>query len=243
MAKKINLGNSNAGKKSANRKVITDISPSDGFSPENLLKFLKSKIKHIVLFFMVAAVILFYFLAYRPMKAKSDSKLNSDMFYSVFNFEDEKYDLALQGDKYHKGFLDAIKANPNCKAADLAHLYAGISFLNKKEYQEAINHLSKFNQKDLILRPLCLSLIGDALSQQGKHSEAVAKYLAASTEKPNKTFTPYLMIKLAIQYAHLGEKEKAINTLSKIVKKYPQSPINATATKLLYSLEPTYKEE
>src|SRR5690606_25819211 len=97
------------------------------------------------------------------MEPKQDEAAN-DMFQAQQYYEqavngqatDSLYNLALNGGEGKMGFLGIINEYSGTDAANLAHYYAGTSYLNMGKFKEAIEHLEQFNSKDLFLKAMSL---------------------------------------------------------------------------------------
>ena len=98
-----------------------------------------------------------------------------------------------------------------------------MSFLNLKEYKNAILYLDKFNGNDIMLSSLSKGAIGDAFAQLGQYKEAYDYYIMASSINDNLYSTPKYLYKAAIIGSELGEISNAIELLNRIKKDYPKS--------------------
>ena len=122
------------------------------------------------------------------------------------------------------GFLDITENFGGTKAANLAHYYAGMAFLNTNKYQEAIDHLEEFNGEDEILAPFAKGAIGDAFMQLEQPEEALGYYEAAANMRNNEFTTPKFLLKAAILALELGDGKKAEGYLNKIKENYSETP-------------------
>ena len=98
-----------------------------------------------------------------------------------------------------------------------------MSFLNLKEYKNAIFYLDEFNGNDIILSSMAKGAIGDAFTQLGQYEEAYDYYIMASSLNNNLYSTPKYLYKAAITGSELGEISNAIELLKRIKKDYPKS--------------------
>ena len=64
---------------------------------------------------------------------------------------DSLYNIVLNGDELNLGMLDVIEEFSGTNAANLAHYYSGMMYLNMKDYQNSIKYLSKFSSNDILL--------------------------------------------------------------------------------------------
>ena len=96
---------------------------------------------------------------------------------------DSLLQLGLDGADNKYGFLDISIQYSGTKAANIANYYAGISYLKLKEYQKAIEYLSKFSSDDEILGPTAIGAIGDAFADIDQTEDALDYYEKAATKK------------------------------------------------------------
>ena len=61
---------------------------------------------------------------------------------------DSLLNLGLEGAEGKYGFLDISTQFSGTKSANIANYYAGVSYLKLKEYEKAIEYLSKFDSDD-----------------------------------------------------------------------------------------------
>ena len=159
------------------------------------------------------------------------------MFQAVYYFEADSLDKALQGDGNNLGFLEIREEDGMTDAANLAHYYAGASFLKKGEYISAIDHLNKFSASDLFIQARTYALIGDANMELGNTAEAVTYYMKAADYNPNEYTTPAYLIKAAIANELLEDYESAFDCYNTIVKEYVNSSEYQNARKQKARLE------
>lgn len=136
---------------------------------------------------------------------------------------DSLYKRALNGGEGKYGFLDIIENYKGTPAAKLAAYSAGMSYLNLKEYDNAIQYLDQFNAEDVLLSALAKGAIGDAYAQLGDLDQAYDYYLEAAAVSENMYSTPKYLYKAAILGAENGKIKQAISFLARIEKDYPKS--------------------
>lgn len=165
---------------------------------------------------------------YKMIQRNQDENAQAELSPAVFYFEQDSLQKALNGDNNNtQGFLYIIDEYGLSEAANLAHFYAGASYLKLGEYENAIEHLSAFSSDDLLIQPRAYALIGDAYMQLKQPAEAISYYKQAAGYEPNKQFTPLYMKKLALAYEEAGQTTEASPIWSRIVSDYPES-IEAT---------------
>jgi len=171
----------------------------------------------------IALLVIAYFGFQRFYLIPQEKEAQSQMFMAEKYFEQDSLKLALNGDGMYPGFLQIIDDYGMTKSAKLAHYYVGIISLNDGKFQEAIDHLEKFNIKDEIVSPMAKGAIGDAYMELGKVDEAAESYLKAADLKKNDFTTPVFLQKAAWAYEELGNKEKALKAYDRIRLEYPRS--------------------
>ena len=138
--------------------------------------------------------------------------------------KDSLYNLALQGGDGQFGMLDIIDNHGGTKAANLAKYYAGMAYLNTKDYQNAITYLSDFSSGDDALGPIAKGAIGDAFVQLNQPSDALEYYEKAVQMKTNDFTTPMYLYKAGVVALQLEDNNKALKYFSRIKEEFPNSP-------------------
>ncbi|MBT3546901.1 MAG: tetratricopeptide repeat protein [Flavobacterium sp.] len=136
---------------------------------------------------------------------------------------DSLLQLGLDGVDNKFGFLDISTQYNGTKAANIANYYAGVSYLKMKEYQKAIEYLSKFNSDDELLGPTALGAIGDAFADIDQAEDALYYYEKAANKKDNEFTTPLFLFKAGRTAMDLGQFSKAEKMFAKIKENYPST--------------------
>ena len=191
------------------------------------------KYQNIILTFIgIVAVGVLAFLGYQnyviePKTKEAISELNQAQFYFelAVNSEDSDslYKRALNGGEGKYGFLDIIENYKGTTAAKLATYSAGMSYLNIKDYQNAITYLDQFNSEDVLLGALAKGAIGDAFEQMGQPEKALDYYIVASNINNNVYSTPKFLYKAAMIGSKLGRNKQSIAYLERIKKEFKES--------------------
>lgn len=163
----------------------------------------------------------------QPKTTEAISELNQAQYYFelAVNSEDADslYMRALNGGEGKYGFLDIIENYGGTTAATLATYNAGMSYLNLKDYKNAIAYLDNFNSDDILLSALSKGAIGDAFAQIGQNQEAFEYYKAASDVSDNLFSTPKYLYKAAMIGSELGKLKESLAMLKRIKSDYPMS--------------------
>lgn len=172
-----------------------------------------------------------YFMLY---KSPRDAKAMSAMYKAEQQFERDSFALALEspGGGFD-GFLDIIDNYSGTKAGNLAKYYAGVSYLNLGQYDNAIEYLESFNASGTVLPITRLGAIGDAYSEKGDFDNAINFYKKAVGSKANEFLTPYYLNKLALLAEKQGNAEEAANYFKQIQDKFPGTEASSSAKRYL----------
>ncbi len=148
----------------------------------------------------------------------------ADMYYAERFFEIDSFNLALNGYGTYPGFLNVMDDYGMSKAAKISKYYAGICYHQLGDHETAIEYLSKFKTKDLLVGAAKYSTLGDAFVELGELDQAVAAYKTGIDKFENTFSTPIMLKKLGIVYEELGELDMALETYRAIESNYPTSP-------------------
>lgn len=161
----------------------------------------------------------------KSMEAANEISLAQSYFDQAINgtAKDSLFTLALNGGGGKYGFLDIADKYSGTKTANLAHYYAGISYLNLKDYPNAIKHLEKFSSDDMILSSLALGSIGDAFSELGQYEDALSYYEKAFSKNENELSTPLYLYKAGLVALELNKPAQAKEYFERIKKDFPAS--------------------
>ncbi|MFY9243089.1 MAG: tetratricopeptide repeat protein [Polaribacter sp.] len=131
--------------------------------------------------------------------------------------------LGLEGADGKYGFIDIADSYSNTDAGNLANYYAGISYLQMKQYEKAIDYLGKFKSDNATLNAVALGAIGDAFSDINQQEDALEYYEKAANEKANEYTTPLFLYKAGNTALSLKKYDKAESLFTKIKEEYPTS--------------------
>lgn len=137
---------------------------------------------------------------------------------------DSLYNLALNGGEGKQGFLDIIKNGSSAKSVNLAQYYAGMSYLNTKQYQKAFDALEQYSSSDAFTTALAIGAMGDAKAELKKPAEALELYVKAAESNANDFTTPRFLLKAGQTAFSLGKKDEALKYFKEIKEKYEAAP-------------------
>jgi tetratricopeptide (TPR) repeat protein len=152
-----------------------------------------------------------------------EQEARSLMFMAEKFFEQDDYRMALEGDGNNLGFLDIIDEYGMTQSANLSRYYAGVSYLNLGEFDQAITHLKKFRKKDQILGAMAYGAIGDAYLELEDMNNATRFYKRAANHEPNLLTSPAFLLKLGMTYELMGNHKDALDAYQRIQNEYRDS--------------------
>lgn len=167
-------------------------------------------------------------------KKPRNDRAMEQMFQAQFQFERDSFALALDapGGGYD-GFLDIIDNYSGTKAANLAHYYAGICYLNLGRHEAASDFLANFKAAGDITPIMKFGALGDALSELEDWSGAIQNYEKAIDQGDNEFLTPFYMKKLGMLHDRQGNAAEAQALYNEIKEKYPASTIGQDIDKYI----------
>lgn len=186
-------------------------------------QYLEKNKKVVLITLGTIAVLVSGFFLGRYYINNQNTQAQVDMFQAVYYFESDSLDLALNGDGNNYGFLDIIDNYSFTKAANLAHFYAGATYLKEGAYEEAIDHLEEFEGDDIVVQARAYALIGDAYMELNDFTAASEYYERAAAYKPNEYLSPMYLVKAAHAYERLMDYESASDCYETIINEYPES--------------------
>jgi len=131
--------------------------------------------------------------------------------------------LGLEGVDGKYGFLDIADSFSGTNAGNLANYYAGVSYLEMKQYDKAIQYLERFNSNDEMLGPVSLGAVGDAFADINQPEQALEYYQKAANKKDNDFTSPLFLYKAGMTAMELQKFDKAESLFTKIKDNYPTS--------------------
>lgn len=137
---------------------------------------------------------------------------------------DSLFNLSLKGGEGKYGFLDIADKYSGTNAANLAHYYAGMAYLNTNKFKEAIAELDKFKSDDAMLNPIAKGAIGDAFAQINQLDQALSYYIKAIESSKNELTTPHYLFKAGQVALALNKKDKALEYFTDIKTNYSTAP-------------------
>ncbi len=203
-----------ARKKEDNQELLIDvegnINKAEQFFEEN------KKPVSIVIGGILAIVALWF--AYTNLYLEPrEAEAQQELFAAQRLFQGDSLQAALNGNPETEGFLAIIDNYGGTKAANLSKYYAGVSFLNLSDYENAIKYLDKFSSNDKVLSVIKLGAIGDAFAELNQPKEALDYYEKAVKKAGKNDFlAPYYLKKAGDLALIDGKYDKAIKLFSQL---------------------------
>jgi len=203
--------------------------------------------KYILVVVGAIAVVAAGYLLYNKfiVEPKEDEAAN-EMFQAQQYFQqavdgqtanDSLYNLALKGGEGKLGFIGIADNYSGTKAANLAHYYAGMSYLNTGKFKEAVQQLEQFNSSDMFLKAIATGAIGDAFSELGQKEDALSYYQKAADVNANDFTTPRYLYKAGQMALEMGKKAEALKFFTEIKDKYETSQEGAGIDAMIAMLD------
>ena len=146
------------------------------------------------------------------------------MYQAEFRFQQDSFRLALENPgNGADGFLAIIDQYGSTKAGNMAKYYAGISFLNLAQYDDAIKYLNDFSAKGNLLPIMKNGALGDAYAEKNELDKAISFYSKASKAGDDAFLTPYYLKKLGLLSERQGKFKESLAAYETISQKYPNS--------------------
>lgn len=174
------------------------------------------------------------FWAYNNLYVPPRQSASVENAYAAQNyFEKDDFEKALNGDGVNDGFLDIISNYGSTKMGNLANYYAGACYLQLGDYDAAIDYLSSFKGKDMVISSMALGGIGDAHMQLGNTNEGISFYEKAATNSDNNVTAPMYHFRAGVAKEQNEDMEGAKEHYEIIKEKYPTSTEGRDVAKYL----------
>ena len=192
---------------------------------ESAQDFFETNQNKILLGLLAAVLLIGGFLAYKYLyKAPLEAEAIESMAQAQRQFERDSFALALQNANGDIGFLDIIDNFGGTKAANLAHFYAGICYLNLGQNDAALSYLEDFSPAGEVLPISKYGAIGDAYGEKGDLDSALKYYQKAISAGDNEFLTAYYLKKQGLLYEKQGDYAASAKSFQRIKDQYPFSP-------------------
>ncbi len=192
-------------------------------------------------FLLVLAVILiggggWYGYNQYILKPKED-KAAEALFKAQQYFSIDSSNLVLNGDGQNKGVLSIINSYSGTKSANLAHYYAGVTYLKMGDFNNAVKHLKDFSTSAKQIQLIAYGSLGDAYSELNKKEEAIASYKkAATTFVADESNSAEYLYRAALLEESTGKSKEALESFKELKEKFPRTEKGFQADKYINRL-------
>ena len=167
---------------------------------------------------IIAGVIVYntYVAAPREQKASTALAKGQELFAN------EQYDKALNGDGANfAGFLKVADEFSGTDAANLAKLYAGLSYAKLGKWNEAATWIEKFDgSNDQMISPAALGALGNAYAHLNQLDKAVETLKKAATKADNNSLSPLFLVQAGEILESQGKQADALELYKQVKNKY-----------------------
>jgi tetratricopeptide (TPR) repeat protein len=187
-------------------------------------KFVSENQKSLVFIGGAVVLMVLLYLGYQKLYLAPREETADGQMYEAQNWWAKKdWDKAIKGDAGYPGFETIISKYSNTKAANLAYYYLGIAYLNKGQYQKAIDNLTNYRGSDNMVAAEALGGTGDAYVELKDYDKAETYFKKAADKASNKFLSPFYLKKLGLVYEAKNEFKDASDAYKKIKTDYPDS--------------------
>ena len=180
----------------------------------------------------VAAVIVLGYLGFNKYIAEPKASEAMNEMYTAQKYfdqavngteKDSLYQLALNGAEGKFGMVDIVNEYGSTPAGNLARYYAGMAYLNLRDYTNAIAYLEDFKSDDIMLGAIAKGGIGDAFAQLNQPENALEYYEKAVAFSDNDFTAPMYLLKAGNIALSIGNNEKALKYFKRIKDEFSTS--------------------
>lgn len=188
--------------------------------------FIEKHLKKILIVLAAVIVVVAGFFIYKNHMESVEAEAQGAIAKAQAQFYQEQYETALNGDgAASKGFLNIISDYSSTETANLAKLYAGLSYYNLKKYEDAVKYLEEFDAKDdKSISPTAVAALGNCYVQLDQ-KEKGAETLLKAAKQADSNLSAVFMVQAAIVYEGLGQNDKALGIYNDVKANYQTSPL------------------
>lgn len=187
-------------------------------------KFVRENQKSLMFIAVAILAMIAVYLAYQKFYiGPREVEATNQMHVAQDFWEQKNWDKAINGDAGYPGFAKIVSEYSNTKAANLAYYYLGVAYLNKGDYQKAVDNLTNYRGDDMMIAAEALGCTGDAYVELKNYSQAETYFKKAADKANNKFLTPLYLKKLGLTYESQNDYQSADDAYKKIKSDYPES--------------------
>ncbi len=171
----------------------------------------------------IALAIVLVFGYIRFIKEPKNREAQAAMFMAQRYFEADSLTKALNGDGVNMGFLAIADEYSSTDAGNLANYYLGVIYMQKGEFDNAIERLESFDSDDLIISSMAFGLTGDAYLEKNDQEKALELYKKAAENNKNSFTTPMYLMRIGMVYELQNKYDEALKQYEVIKNEYSRS--------------------
>jgi len=169
--------------------------------------------------------------------APKEEAAQNAMWKAEQYFREDSLKLALDGDKFNRGFSYVINNYGSTKAGNLAKYYAGVCYLRLGNFNKAVDNLKDFSTSARQVQMMAYGALGDAYSELNKNDDAINYYKKAANEfTDDATMSSEYLFRAALKSEVLGKNSEALELYKELKEKYPTTERGFSADKYIYRL-------
>ncbi|MCC6281723.1 MAG: tetratricopeptide repeat protein [Saprospiraceae bacterium] len=170
----------------------------------------------------VAAVAVGWWLYKSMIVAPKQQEAVASMWQAQNMFERDSFRLALDGPGGgFDGFVALADKYSGTPAGNTANYYAGVSYLQLGEFDNAIQYLEKYDAEGTLLPAVKYGALADAYSEKKDYAKALDLYEKASEATDNEVLSSLYLKRLGMLYEYQGNKEEAVKVYERLRRDYP----------------------
>ena len=174
-------------------------------------------------------------LGYQNFISEPNEKKASEALYRGEQyFMADNYELALNGDSLgFEGLLKVAEKYSGTAAGKLANAYAGLSYAQLGQYEDAVKFLDKFSANDQLVSPALMATMGNCYALLGQYDKAAATLVKAADKANSQALSPIYLIQAGQIYEKLGKNSEALKAYQTVKEKYPNNYLSMEIDKYI----------
>ncbi len=194
--------------------------------------FIEDNKKGLTIAAVAILVLVGFMMAYKKFIAEPNAKAAAEVMWKAeYYFEIDSLDRALNGDDQWPGFASIADEYSSTPSGNLANYYLGAIYMQKGEYEMALEHYKKADLDDDVLSVMAVGNQGDALVELGRTDEAVKLFEKAAGMRNNEFTTPMYLMKAGILHQQAANWSAAAKAFNRVAKEFPSNTDANTAKK------------
>lgn len=178
-----------------------------------------------------------YFIYKNFFQKPKEQKAAEAMVMAQSFFNQDSFRLAIDGNAQYPGMLKIMQRYRGTDAANLAHYYAGVSYMHLDDNTNAVKYLKDFSTSAKQIQQRAYKVLGDAYGDLGNKKEALEYYKKAARHFEEDEINSAEALFFAANAASvLNDNKEAIELFKELKEKYPRAPESREADKFLAKL-------